>query len=60
MATLPPGGALIAHQVALRRLLSCLWANLAETLVDGRRGVGHSYLVTRWRPNRPPGGAARV
>ena len=22
--------------------------------------VGHGYLATRWRPNRPPGGATRV
>ena len=33
--------------------LSCLWADLADTWVDGR--VGHSYLATRWRPNQPPG-----
>ena len=44
MATFPPGGALITHQVALLEskecALSCLWAKLPDTVVDGR--VGHS------------------
>ena len=40
------------------RLLSCLRANLVDTVVDGV--VGHSYLATRWRPDLPLGGATRV
>ena len=59
MATLPPGGALITHQVALPRgqrglYLSCgqIWLKLWWMV-----RVGHGYLATRWRPDQPPGGA---
>ena len=87
------------------QLLSCLWADLNDTLVDGRDRswlpggaqichqvallegeeggegdpvdfsavcgpiwlilwwiveIGQGYLATRWRPDLPPGGAARI
>ena len=35
--------------------------SLSEILVDGQGvRVGHGYVVNRWRPNWPPGGALRV
>ena len=48
------------------QLLSCLWVDLADTLVEGR---GRSWLpshqvapksATSGRPNRPPVGAVTV
>ena len=46
------------HLLTKFKKLSCLWADLADTLVDGR-GRSDGYLATRWRPNWPPGGATR-
>ena len=47
----PPGGIPRGQRVLY---LSCLWSNLADTLVDGR-GVSHGYHA-RWRSDHPPGG----
>ena len=42
-------------------MLGCLWANLAETLVDGwGRSWLRCHVATRWCPDLPQGGAARV
>ena len=59
---LPPGGALIGHQVALLEgkewyiyisaVCGPIWLILRCIV-----GVGHGCLATRWRPNQPPGGA---
>ena len=63
IATLPSGGAQICHQGALlnckKVLFLCyLWA--IWLILGWVVRVGHSYLATKWWPNRPPGGAPRL
>ena len=63
MATLPPGGTQISHQGALLDAKECYISavcGLFWLILWWMVGVGHGCLATRWRPDLPQGGAARV
>ena len=63
MVTLPLGGAQISHQGALLEGKDCCISavgGLFWLILWWMVGVGHGYHATRWRPDLPQGGAARV